>query len=402
VDDRVGSAGSVGFQVYTGGTRVYSSGRLTGASANRSVSVAVIPSSTLRLVVSDAGDRNANDMADWADARLTCSAAASAPTTPPAPTSAPAPTAPAPTAAPAPTTTPAPTTAPAPAPTVGPGDGPVSSDPSRPLGVAGAWSPLFDDEFDGASLDRTKWNDHEAWESGGFKADSAWNPVPSTDGQTAVSGGSLTMKARRATGLPTGSTFTSAHLNTRGKFAIPQGATSYTEARLKVPSGRALLPQLWLLGNGDNSTGEGWPINGEVDILEMANNKYEAGSPYYSLWYPKDVYTNAPGTWLNGTHDTSSDSFAKRPALFDSWHTWGLYRSPQRMDVYVDGVRAFTFFPGTPYMNGMPLPSMLFTNSMHVRLSLGVGGGWAGQGYTEPEYQEGDYGVAYVKVWKAA
>ena len=260
---------------------------------------------------------------------------------------------------------------------------------------------MLTENFDAASLDRTKWNDSERWETGGFQADSAWNPVPTTSAQASVAGGNLMLKARRTAGLPSGTTFTSAHLNTRGKFAIPGGVTSYTEARLRIPSGKALLPQFWLLGNGDNSTGEGWPINGEVDILEMANNKYEAGSPYFSAWYPKDVYTNTPGTWLNATHDTNPASFTKRPGLYDSWHTWGLYRSPERMDVYIDGQRVFTFLPNTSYMNGMPLPPMLFSNSMHVRLSLGVGGGWAGQGYTEPEYQEGDYGVQYVKVWQA-
>jgi beta-glucanase (GH16 family) len=260
------------------------------------------------------------------------------------------------------------------------------------------WRPAFHDEFDGTALDASKWSDHDPWQSKGYSADSAWFPVPHTSRQLSVGSGVLTMRARRGTGLPEGKSFTSVQVNSKDKYAIPAGATSYTEARIKAPSAAGTWPGFWLLGNGTNTDGGGWPITGEVDILEFANNKDERGAPYFSVWYPKDVYTRAPGSFLNGTHDTHPGSFVKRPHLLDTWHTWGLLRSPQKMELHIDGQLIATFRPGQSYNNKMPLPPMLFRNAQHLRLSLLVGG-WGGNGLTESQYREGDLSVDYVRVW---
>jgi beta-glucanase (GH16 family) len=267
------------------------------------------------------------------------------------------------------------------------------------VGLPGVWRQAFGDEFDGTRLDATKWSDHDAWQPKGFGSDSAWYTVPHTERELGVRDGVLTMRARRTPGLSGGATFTSAHINTWHKFHIPTGSTSFVEARLKAPSAAGTLPAFWLLGNGTNGDGKGWPISGEVDVLEFANNTGERGAPYFSVWYPKDVYSKAPGSFLNGTHDTHPTSWAKRPELLDSWHTWGLLRSPQTMELFIDGRRIATFRPGQAYQNGMRLPPVLFTHAQHLRLSLGVGGAWAGAGYTERQYQPGDLAVDHVRAW---
>jgi hypothetical protein len=279
----------------------------------------------------------------------------------------------------------------------------MAPDPEpQPLKVNGPWVLVFEDEFSGDALDASRWNDHEPWESAGYGRDSAWFAVPHMPEQLEVNDGHLTLKARRSDGLPDGKSFTAAHINTRDKFSISEGVTSFTEARLDAPSGNGLWPAFWLLGNGSNATGEGWPINGEVDVLEFANNNNgEANRPYFSVWFPRDVYARPPGTFLDATHVTQPDSFVARPGLRSEWHTWGLLRSPERMDVFIDGVLSFTFVPGATHPdNPIPLPPMLFSKAMHLRLGLGVGGPWAGVGWTEAEYQEGDFQVDYVRVWR--
>jgi len=269
----------------------------------------------------------------------------------------------------------------------------------QPTGVEGAWELAFHEEFDGDRLDGDRWNDHEPWQGDGWGINSAWHPVPATRDQLSVSQGIATLKARRAESLPDGKAFTTVELNTRDMYSLPEGATTFTEARLRAPSSKGLLPAFWLLGDGTNDTGEGWPVKGEVDIVEFANNEGEAARPFASVWYPRDVYENPPGTFLNGIHDTHPDSFEPRPELRDFWHTWGLYRSPDRMDVYIDGERRFTFRPGETYKQEVPLPDVLFNSAMHVRFSLGVGGDWAGDGWSEDEYEEGDLEVDYVRSW---
>ena len=70
VDDVAGPAGSVVFQVWADGSKLYDSGVVTGASAAIPIDVDVAGRTNLRLVVTDGGDGDASDLADWADARL--------------------------------------------------------------------------------------------------------------------------------------------------------------------------------------------------------------------------------------------------------------------------------------------------------------------------------------------
>ena len=70
------------------------------------------------------------------------------------------------------------------------------------------------------------------------------------------------------------------------------------------------------------------------------------------------------------------------------------------MEIYIDGVKLATWLPNVASNGNLPLPPMLFTKAQHIRFSLGVGGGWSGAGWTEPQYQEGDLKVDYVKAWR--
>jgi glucose/arabinose dehydrogenase len=69
-DEVVGTNGSVIFQVWADGVRLFTSGVMTGASATQSVNVDITGRQALRLVVTDSGNGNGNDHANWANARL--------------------------------------------------------------------------------------------------------------------------------------------------------------------------------------------------------------------------------------------------------------------------------------------------------------------------------------------
>ncbi|HKY35899.1 MAG TPA: NPCBM/NEW2 domain-containing protein [Polyangiaceae bacterium] len=71
VDDEVGSSGSVVFQVFADSAKIYDSGTMTGSSTTKNVDLNVAGKSELRLVVTDAGNGNGSDHADWANARVT-------------------------------------------------------------------------------------------------------------------------------------------------------------------------------------------------------------------------------------------------------------------------------------------------------------------------------------------
>ncbi|WP_051823765.1 NPCBM/NEW2 domain-containing protein [Streptomyces sp. NRRL S-1448] len=72
IDDEVGDRGSAGFEVWADGTRVATSGTVTGADAARTLTAAVAGAETVRLVVTDGGDGIDYDHADWADAKFSC------------------------------------------------------------------------------------------------------------------------------------------------------------------------------------------------------------------------------------------------------------------------------------------------------------------------------------------
>jgi NPCBM/NEW2 domain/Fibronectin type III domain/Right handed beta helix region len=92
VDDEVGSHGSVAFQVWADGVKMYDSGLMTGSSATKTVNVDVTGVSQLQLIVTDGGDNIDYDHADWAGAYLTADTTTSTPTPTPTPTLTPTPT----------------------------------------------------------------------------------------------------------------------------------------------------------------------------------------------------------------------------------------------------------------------------------------------------------------------
>jgi hypothetical protein len=70
VDDEVGSGGSVVFQVWADGTKYFDSGTMTGSSATQNLSVNLAGKNELRLIVTDSGNGNTDDHADWGNALI--------------------------------------------------------------------------------------------------------------------------------------------------------------------------------------------------------------------------------------------------------------------------------------------------------------------------------------------
>jgi alpha-galactosidase len=72
VDDAAGGYGSVVFQVWADGQKLFDSGVMTGMSPAQPVQVALDGMRRLNLLVTNAGDGNGQDRADWADAKVVC------------------------------------------------------------------------------------------------------------------------------------------------------------------------------------------------------------------------------------------------------------------------------------------------------------------------------------------
>lgn len=70
LDDETGNGGSVIFQVFGDGVPLYNSGVLSGSDVRRQVDVNIAGVNELQLLVTNAGDGDGLDHADWANARL--------------------------------------------------------------------------------------------------------------------------------------------------------------------------------------------------------------------------------------------------------------------------------------------------------------------------------------------
>jgi hypothetical protein len=70
VDAEKGGAGTVGFEVWVDGKKVFDSGVMRGTDPAKHVEISLTGATTLKLFVNDGGDGINCDHADWADARL--------------------------------------------------------------------------------------------------------------------------------------------------------------------------------------------------------------------------------------------------------------------------------------------------------------------------------------------
>ena len=72
IDNEAGSNGSVVFQVWADGTKLFDSGVVRKTGTPFPVSADITGRSKLDLIVTDGGDGNTNDHGDWANAQVSC------------------------------------------------------------------------------------------------------------------------------------------------------------------------------------------------------------------------------------------------------------------------------------------------------------------------------------------
>ncbi len=157
-----------------------------------------------------------------------------------------------------------------------PADEPVTEAIVAPLEAAD-WELVWADEFDGDELDRTKWIPEESCWGGGNDERQCYTDRPEN---IEVSGGYLRLKAQRETftgpdrppeiaadpNPMVTQEYTSGKVRTRGLHSWKYGRI---EVRAKVPPGQGMWPAVWMMPAGDYYGG--WPLSGEIDILEAVN-----------------------------------------------------------------------------------------------------------------------------------
>lgn len=187
----------------------------------------------------------------------------------------------------------------------------ASSGAVEPAGIPGTWHVVFDDEFNGGSLDTSLWS--TGWLGSGITADVSGIDCDDPS-QVSVSGGSLQLALVQRTEWCGGEQqdYATGAVNTKGKESFLYGAF---EARIYLPATSdggyiANWPAWWAVGAN-------WPHDGEMDVLEGLS-----GNACYHLRFSASV---SRGACASGN--------------FSGWHTYGADWENGVVTYYYDGYK---------------------------------------------------------------
>jgi len=188
--------------------------------------------------------------------------------------------------------------------------------PPLPVGRTGGWTMVFSDEFEGKTLDRSRWADNSSAEPDQGRGNQTnqqleWNRAANCQ----VARGELAMTAKReAFTSPSGTKYgwTSCLITSTPSYAFQYG---YLEERSILPAARGFWPAFWT-----------WQARGVEQHTET--DVYE----FYS-----DNHRRLYGTQYSGTQGRCD-----WPMTFDptkDWHTYGAAIEPSGTTWYADGVQ---------------------------------------------------------------
>jgi len=234
-------------------------------------------------------------------------------------------------------------------PTPSPSPSPSAVVPT-PSATPAVWTAVFQDEFSTpGSLDPAKWG----YEIGYVRNDEK-QYYTSRSENVRAEGGNLVIEGRKEPYQGYG--YTSASINTRGRFEFLYGRV---EVRAKLPTGNGTWPAIWMLGT--NISEAGWPACGEIDIMENVG--------FDPLRIHGSVHTAAYNHTI-GTQKTATVTVAKP---WEDFHVYAMEWFADRIDVFVDGQKYFTF-----RNEGTGSRTWPFDKPQFLILNLAIGGTWGG------------------------
>ncbi len=290
------------------------------------------------------------------------------------------------------------------------------SDPTgSPLPV---WNMVWNDEFDGEEIDKSKWSHEENCWGGGNNEQQCYTKRKVN---SFVNNGVLHIVAKEGS-------FTGPNNNkgdTRSKATLPytsarlrtlnKGDWKYGrfEIRAKMPHGQGTWPAIWMLPT-DNVYGT-WAASGEIDIVEAVNLKTQSdkkgaaegevenrihGTLHYGRQWPENVNSGVTYELPNGIN----------PA--DGFHTYAIEWEEGVIRWYVDNVHYATQAQRGWYSqykkDGRLVTaegSAPFNERFHLLLNLAVGGSWSAntnEGGIDSSVFPQTMAVDYVRVFECS
>ncbi len=275
-------------------------------------------------------------------------------------------------------------------------EGPITDTPSgggsdfvNP-GYGGYESPLtydnfelvWSDEFTDTVINQQDWNFEIGRGSGGWGNNEL--QYYQRDNTTLLDG-LLVIEARQEDF--SGAQYTSSRLTTQDKFEFRYGRV---DVRAALPRGQGLWPALWMLGA--NFPEIGWPMSGEIDIMEMIggagreNTVY--GTAHWNNGGPSAAY--APVNFGSPTQSPAGE-----PNFSQRFHVFSILWSANEITWLVDN-EAYHTMALDNSVDLAPLREQFF-----LIFNVAVGGNWPGSPNSNTQFPQRML-VDYVRVFQSA
>ncbi len=179
-----------------------------------------------------------------------------------------------------------------------------------------------------------------------------------------------------------GSQYTSARLQTKGKFQQRYGRF---EARIRLPYGQGMWPAFWLLG--DDSDGSIWPQIGEIDIMENTGDK------------PTEIFGTVHGPGYSGSESISKVFTLENDRVDTGFHIYGIEWGPNYINFYIDDVLYNQITPKDVDDETDGIGEWVFNDRpFYIILNLAVGGNLPGPPNADTVFPQTML-VDYVRVY---
>ena len=201
------------------------------------------------------------------------------------------------------------------------------------------WQLVWEDDFNGSSLDQSKWvhdigtgSQYGMWGWGNGELQ-YYQPQ-----NTTLNNGIAKIEVKEE---PNGiidswsaiSYFSSSKITTKGLFNFRYGKV---EARIKTIDGQGFWPAFWMLPSNGS-----WPCDGEIDIMEQWGNPYLTNSTTGAAHIGTCPYSQSTHFYESFSSYISAGSYA------DDFHTFSIIWVEDTITWYVDEIELFSLNPSS-------------------------------------------------------
>ena len=249
------------------------------------------------------------------------------------------------------------------------------------------WQLVWEDDFNGSSLDQSKWvhdigtgSQYGMWGWGNGELQ-YYQPQ-----NTTLNNGIAKIEVKEE---PNGiidswsatSYFSSSKITTKGLFNFRYGKV---EARIKTIDGQGFWPAFWMLPSNGS-----WPCDGEIDIMEQWGNDYLTNSTSGAAHLGTCPYSSSTHFYETSSSYISSGSYA------DDFHTYSVIWKEDTITWYVDETELFSLNPSSywsiPSQSAWPFNA----NEWYLMINLAITQAGPNSNTVFPNQMEIDYVRVY-------